>query len=123
VDGKLSFDVAMPCSRCLKTVDSKLDVPFHEVFVKTDKAVVQEDEYEFEEEDDDDILYVTEDKVDLMPYVIEYVLLSLPFAPLCDDACIGLCPVCGTDRNVEPCSCSQEKIDPRLAGLADFFKQ
>ncbi|WP_240762491.1 YceD family protein [Paenibacillus thalictri] len=116
VDGELEMDVEMPCSRCLKPVHEHLTIPFHEAFVKKDAEHKEEDE-------DSDFILVEEDKVDLTEYLIQDMLLSLPFVPLCDEDCKGLCPVCGVDRNETPCECRQEKIDPRLAGLADFFKQ
>ena len=37
--------------------------------------------------------------------------------PLCRPDCQGLCPVCGKDRNVDPCQCQVEWVDPRLAVL------
>ncbi|WP_248926413.1 YceD family protein [Paenibacillus hamazuiensis] len=115
VHGTLTMDVEVPCSRCLKHLHEHLQIPFDETFAKTDAGEQEEDE-------DDETIYVTEDKVDLKPFVLESMLLSLPYVPLCDEDCKGLCPVCGTNRNESPCGCKQEKIDPRLAGLADFFK-
>ncbi|MOA30578.1 hypothetical protein D3C78_1516790 [compost metagenome] len=73
-------------------------------------------------DEDEDLQIVTEDRVDLRPYVEESFLLSLPYSAVCSDSCKGLCPNCGTDLNVEQCSCDTEVIDPRLAGLKDFFK-
>jgi uncharacterized protein len=111
VSGTISMDVEQNCSRCLEPVKQSLDIPFQEAFTQSSKAA----------EEDDNLLLVTEDKIELKPYIEETVLLELPYIPLCDEDCKGLCPVCGTNRNVTPCACKQEKIDPRLAGLADFF--
>jgi uncharacterized protein len=111
VSGTITMDVEQNCSRCLEPVKQSLDIPFQEAFTQSSKAA----------EEDDNLLLVTEDKIELKPYIEETVLLELPYIPLCDEDCKGLCPVCGTNRNVNPCACKQEKIDPRLAGLADFF--
>jgi uncharacterized protein len=35
----------------------------------------------------------------------------------CRPDCKGLCPQCGQDRNVNPCNCQEEQIDPRWVGL------
>ena len=35
---------------------------------------------------------------------------------------IEICPKCGKDLNTGDCECDHKEIDPRLAGLADFFK-
>lgn len=120
VDGELEIDVEQSCSRCLAPVAQHVTVPFHETFKKgEEKAIDEESE---EDEGEDDVLYVSDDRIDLKPYLAESVMLSLPFIPLCNKDCKGLCPVCGNDRNERDCGCKQEKIDPRLAGLADFFK-
>ncbi|WP_281887712.1 DUF177 domain-containing protein [Paenibacillus sp. YYML68] len=119
VEGQLDIDVELSCSRCLAPVSMHVEVPFHETFVKGEEKTVETDD----EEDEDDVLYVTDDLIELKPYLAESVLFSLPYIPLCKEACKGLCPVCGTDRNEKDCGCRQEKIDPRMAGLADFFKK
>ncbi|MFE5319642.1 YceD family protein [Paenibacillus sp. NPDC056579] len=116
VTGVLSIDVEQPCSRCLEPVKQRLEIPFHETFA------LAADESEPDDEDED-IHFVTDEKIELMPYLIENVLVALPYVPLCQEECQGLCPVCGTNRNEHACGCKQDTTDPRLAGLADFFKQ
>jgi uncharacterized protein len=113
VRGTVSVDIEQRCSRCLDPVKQLLRIPFQETFTLSAKAAEQ----------DDELNLVQEEKVTLDPYVEEAVQLGIPYIPLCDEACQGLCPVCGKNRNTEGCGCKQEKIDPRLAGLADFFKQ
>lgn len=115
VNGTLTLDLELICSRCLSHTNQTIELPFEEVFMQKP-----------EEEDpdlDEDIHLVVGDKVDLEPYVVENVVVGLPYIPLCDEACKGLCPVCGENRNQRDCGCKQEKIDPRLAGLADFFNK
>ncbi|MFC0214296.1 DUF177 domain-containing protein [Paenibacillus chartarius] len=113
VHGSVKLDVEQRCSRCLEPVHDRLTIPFQESFTQSKEAASL----------DEDLVLVSEDKVDLDPYVEEAVLIGIPYIPLCSNDCKGLCPVCGTNRNTDPCSCKQEKIDPRLAGLADFFKE
>ncbi|MGG1555027.1 MULTISPECIES: YceD family protein [Paenibacillus] len=115
VNGTLTVDAELSCSRCLSHTNQTIVLPFEEVFMQKP-----------EEEDpdlDEDIHLVVGDKVELEPYVIENVVVGLPYIPLCDEACKGLCPVCGGNRNQQDCGCKVEKIDPRLAGLADFFNK
>ncbi len=63
--------------------------------------------------------YVTKpfNPVDLAPLVRDAVLLGLPPAPLCEEGCLGLCPVCGANRNEARCSCDASPPDPRWAAL------
>ena len=56
-------------------------------------------------------------RVDLVPLVRDAVLLGLPPAPLCEEGCLGLCPVCGVNRNEVRCSCDVSPPDPRWAAL------
>lgn len=116
VSGTLTVDVELSCSRCLSHVNQTIKLPFEEVFAQ---KPVDEDDQEM----DEDTHMVTEDKVDLEPYVLENIVVGLPYSILCDQACKGLCPTCGVNRNQTACECRQEKIDPRLAGLADFFNK
>ena len=43
--------------------------------------------------------------------------------PLCKDECLGLCPMCGANRNTAPCACEPKWIDPRLAGLKALLNE
>jgi uncharacterized protein len=115
VNGELTVDLELACSRCLDPVHEHLTIPFHEQFKAV--AAVKGDEEE------SDILTVVGDKLELQPYVEEAFLLYVPFAPLCSKACKGLCPQCGTNLNEQECDCSREVIDPRLAALKDLFKE
>jgi uncharacterized protein len=114
VEGTLRFNVRMPCSRCLKPVDETLAVPFKERFASRPEAVPNEDQ--------DEVHLITQDHIKLDSYVEEAVWLALPLATLCSVECKGLCPECGINLNEETCGCGKNKIDPRLAGLANFFE-
>lgn len=115
VSGELKIDVDMACSRCLESAKQTLRIPYREVFTDREESL---SEQQLEEAH-----IVAEDKLELKPYLVEAVWFALPFIPLCKEDCGGLCPQCGINRNEETCACSTERIDPRLAGLADFFKE
>lgn len=115
VEGTLTLPMETRCSRCLKPISETLVIPFREVFAERPEMIPKEEL--------DEVHLVSEDQIQLEPYVEEAVWLALPYAPVCSQDCKGLCPVCGKNRNTDPCGCNTEKIDPRLAGLADFFKQ
>lgn len=116
VGGTLMVDVELSCSRCLTHVKQTIELPFQEVFAQ---KPADEDGQQL----DEDVHLVTEDKVELEPYVMENMVVGLPYSVLCDEACKGLCPVCGVNLNLTACGCKQEKVDPRFAGLADFFNK
>ena len=46
--------------------------------------------------------------------------VELPFSPLCRPGCLGLCEICGGNRNEGACS-GHETVDPRFAVLSELF--
>lgn len=115
VSGQMEADVEFVCARCLSRFRQHFDVAFSETFAAPQSEVV--------EEDDDDIQLLSTDEIELEPLLQENFLLAIPAFPLCAEECAGLCPTCGVNRNEQSCSCTNERIDPRLAGLADYFKK
>lgn len=112
-EGTASAEVVTPCSRCLcdahLTVQADVDgfyvLPGHEV------GLPEEQEFEFIADDM---------SIDLEPAVMGSLIMDLPFAPLHDEECKGICPVCGRDRNVEPCDCSVEEVPSPFDALRDL---
>lgn len=49
------------------------------------------------------------EELDLGPMLREQVILANPMQPLCHQDCLGLCPVCGEDRNVVQCGCAEAR--------------
>ncbi|EXG83179.1 YceD family protein [Saccharibacillus sacchari] len=115
VSGTLTGHLDMVCSRCLETARIELDIPFEERFK-------QREEDEADLEDDEDMILADDDVIELSPYLEEYLTLGMPSAPLCKEDCKGLCQTCGSNLNETACGCDNTVIDPRLAGLKDFFK-
>ncbi len=120
-EGELSADLELACSRCLEPTKERTVIPFYEQFKPTEKDF--SDNEESDEDENDEFVEVAGDKLDLKPYLEESLLLFMPFAPLCDKDCKGLCQVCGQNLNEHTCSCKNEKIDPRFAALKDLFKE
>lgn len=56
-------------------------------------------------------------EIDLGPYFLELIALSLPVKPICREDCLGLCPRCGVDRNVEKCHCHETNPASPFAAL------
>lgn len=117
VSGTLSVELDMSCSRCLKPLKREVDIEFEESFKHSDTPVTKL------QDEEEELRYVTEDSVDLTPYIEESFVLNLPFVAVCSDSCKGLCANCGVDLNERECDCNKDRIDPRLAALSDFFKK
>ena len=90
------------CRRCLEPAAGVLEVPVRELYTQ--------------DGDGEETYPLVDDELDLEPLVHDAVLLELPQAPLCRPDCVGLCAVCGANRNAEPCTCTAPR-DPRWAAL------
>lgn len=93
------------CRRCLGTAGGDLDISVRELFERMDNT-------QAEAEEGDTYPYFG-DVIDLREMVKDQILLELPLAPICNQDCKGLCPICGTDLNTEACDCSNSIKDPR----------
>jgi len=113
VAGKIEGRYQVPCDRCLEPIWKPLSAEFTENFY---------DRGSREREEEEDGRIAGPEGLDLMLTLLEAVTFSLPMKHLCREDCRGLCPVCGQNRNLSDCSCSEQKIDPRLAILAKWKK-
>ncbi len=99
------------CVRCLGSISEDLEVDFQELFVYDDNR----DRGTPAEEDE--ISMLEKDLLDLEPLLRDAVVLALPFQPLCEDDCPGLCVECGARLAEDPDHSHEAPIDPRWAGL------
>lgn len=119
LDARLAFAVTVACDRCTAPVRQEIDCRLAALVAPPSGRKGKEPgggERELKE-DELGLLEVAGDTLDTRPLVAEQVLLELPTHPLCREDCAGLCPTCGADRNLGPCGCRQEPVDPRWAGL------
>jgi len=98
------------CARCLEPISDEVEVRFQELFVYDDQDVDPDEELE--------VSTLQDDLVDLEPLLRDAVVLALPFQPLCQDDCPGLCPECGARLADDPDHGHEEPVDPRWAALA-----
>jgi len=134
--GTIKGWLEVACSRCVGPVRLAIDEPVRVTFMPRQElaALGDDDEADAAEPagtDDDeaaaaqlgaedlDVFPYDGERVDLEPLVREQYVLAVPYAPLCKDDCAGLCPQCGTDRNLAPCTC-EAPPDPRFAALRDL---
>ncbi len=104
------------CARCLIPVPTPLEAGFDLIFRPGD-VDAEAGEHAISE-DETEIGYYEKGGLPLEDVVREQVLLTLPGRALCREACKGLCPHCGSDRNVELCHCTEGVVDSRWGALA-----
>ncbi len=100
------------CVRCLEPISDEIEVRFQELFVYDDREVDPDEELE--------VSKLQDDLVDLEPLLRDAVVLALPFQPLCQDDCPGLCAECGARLADDPDHTHGEPVDPRWAALASL---
>jgi len=103
VSGAVGTVAEGECVRCLGEVILPIEVEFQELFA-----------YSFDEAFD---YTVQDDHIDLEPVVRDAVVLSLPFQPVCQEDCLGLCSQCGVRLLDNPDHKHEAPVDPRWAAL------
>jgi len=116
VAGEITGELQFNCSRCLEPFRYHLDTGFEEQY----RHVTQ-----IAEDGDDNRSYqiYEDDIIDFTDAVMEHLILGLPMKPVCSQECQGICPQCGTNKNISKCLCKDDDIDPRFAALKDYFNR
>ena len=102
------------CDRCLGDVTFEIPVSADETVEVSEGQVVT----------DDDIgpySFVDGEEINIDELILNEILVNFPAKILCQDDCKGICPVCGKNRNIEPCGCDDTVLDPRMAQFLDVF--
>lgn len=95
VTATVSFPYEGECRRCLATYRGEAAAEVVELV--TDVP-------------DPDTGYVVDgDVLDVRVIAHDACILELPPAPLCEPGCLGLCPECGANLNLEQCSCERAR--------------
>ena len=105
VTGMATAQLRGQCSRCLTGIEG------------TDFFDIQELYFYPGNEVDEEESVVEDDTIDLEEALRDAVVLELPFTPLCEDDCLGLCPECGAALNDDPEHTHGQQIDPRWEKL------
>lgn len=116
--GTVVSALELTCSRCLEPFRWPVEVAFDLMYLP-ESANAGEGEVEVQDEDLHTAFY-RDETIDLGQLAREQFYLAMPMKPLCDEACRGLCPDCGTNLNVATCRCRREWNDPRLDGFRAF---
>ncbi|NTV38585.1 MAG: DUF177 domain-containing protein [Demequinaceae bacterium] len=109
VNGTFTAVAEGECGRCLDDVSIDIEVPLQGLFLYPDAGYsagdVEEDVYDFDGE-----------SLDLEEVITDAVVTTLPFTPLCDPGCPGLCDQCGV-RLADNAGHAHEILDPRWSSL------
>ncbi len=116
VTGSLKTTIQKNCGRCLASFTTPVSIKLEEEFypsVDILTGAVQPKLPDVDETNYIDELHI----LGLTEVVRQEVFLEGAGFLYCRSNCKGLCPHCGQDRNVNPCTCQDDIIDPRWADL------
>lgn len=114
---RLRFRVVTPCDRCTAPAAAEVEAGFELILEPGRGGAVEGPGERQVQEEELGVLELPGWDLDTRPIVAEQAQLELPTRPLCREACRGLCPVCGVDRNVVDCDCDTRGVDPRWSAL------
>lgn len=122
IRGRVESRLAIPCNRCLEEVrvPLKLDVEEHFPIEEILHPNRQPEEGEDFDTTVSSVVYLDQGRpmLDLDELLRQLIVAEVPIQTLCTDACAGLCPTCGANRNEAACTCGEAPRHTPLAGLA-----
>jgi uncharacterized protein len=117
VQGHLKVTMTATCDRCLEAATFPIEKRFDLVYMPAAESAGGETEVD---EAGIEVGFYEGNGLALNDVLREVVLLALPMQLVCDEACKGICPVCGQNRNQRDCGCHQPAVDDRWSGLKNF---
>jgi uncharacterized protein len=109
--GTVRGELTVACGRCLEPAPVPIESPIAVSFIEREEEDVDEED----EEAQDDIVFFQHGVIDVGVAIRDEILLALPMTPICKPDCAGICPSCGTNRNLTPCDCEKQ-----AAGASKF---
>lgn len=121
LSGSIKAVFTLECSRCLEMYNKSVFYDFNDEL----KVVYSEGGKEkavlvTEEEASEESYFIKGDTIDLREYFRQLFFISQDMKPLCKVECMGICSICGTNRNSVECNCKTDNFDIRLAGLKEL---
>jgi len=115
VTGTASFQLSIPCDRCLEPVH----VPFSLKLEQTINTSASEEE---RIQALDAQPFIQGHLLDTDLLVCDELVVNMPVKVLCRPDCKGICPKCGCSRNIRDCGCDLFEPDPRMSAIRDLFQ-
>jgi len=123
VEGTVSAAPELECSRCLKRFSFPIREAAMSFNLVPERELETAAEHELNRAELDSEFY-RGDEIDPMDFMREQLLLAIPMVPVHSPDCKGLCPVCGGDRNLNECGCTDalKRESSPFAALKNIIK-
>jgi len=113
--GKVETTLRLQCVRCLKEFSYPLSTTF-ELTLHSLKEAPSEEETELGSEEMESSFFEG-GEIHLSEIACEQIFLEMPYQPVCQEGCKGLCPICGKDLNLSSCDCVKEELGTGFSAL------
>jgi uncharacterized protein len=131
VKGRIRAEIETECDRCLGRAPFRIDVPIDLYYRPLDAshahpsrhAAGRSERFEEEtaiDEGEAEMGFYEMPGLQLEDIIREQIELALPMQRVCSEACKGICPVCGVNRNETSCDCHPHPADDRWMALKNF---
>ena len=118
VSGTVRGRASGECVRCLDVIDQEVEVDVQELFTYPERVRAAE----VEVDDEDEVRELVGDLIDFEPALRDAVVPALPFQPVCQADCPGLCSECGARLADDP-GHAHDVVDPRWSALTRMLDE
>ncbi len=115
ITGKVETTLRLQCVRCLKEFSYPLSTTFELTLFPLNEAPAEEETELGNEEME--ASFFEGGEIRLSEIACEQIFLEIPYQPLCQEGCKGLCPTCGQDLNLSSCGCVKEELASGFSAL------
>ncbi len=115
IAGKVETTLRLQCVRCLKEFSYPLSTTFELTLFPLNEAPAEEETELGNEEME--ASFFESGEIRLSEIACEQIFLEIPYQPLCQEGCKGLCPTCGQDLNLSSCGCVKEELASGFSAL------
>lgn len=112
LSGNIQTVYLAKCARCLREIPVPLSADVSVTLTEDESA-----------EETDEIFIARDGCVQTEDVFLPALYFEISMTYLCAEDCKGLCPHCGTNRNLASCDCDQKQRDPRFAALYALLDQ
>ena len=118
ISGTVRGRASGECVRCLDAIDQEVEVDVQELFAYPERVRAAS----VEGDDEDEVRELVGDLIDFEPALRDAVVPALPFQPVCQADCPGLCSECGARLADDP-GHAHDVVDPRWSALTSMLDE
>lgn len=115
--GAVYFDAV-----CTYTLDVKCARCDYDICVPCTKDVSFMLAMSLEGDDSDSIFVLTSEVFDTDEIIVPELLMDVSMSYLCSEDCLGICPICGKNRNTTQCDCKETEHNSQFLKLRELLK-